>query len=709
MNTREPFLIAQCHVSSLENKLTCAGVEVVLQPKFIELLCVLASRYPDAITREELIEKVWDGNYFVGEKALTNAIWHLRKSFKKLDSSKSYIETLRKTGYRLAVPPTVIPCEEAEDKTFKKMGVLRIKTAYTLTLTALTVILFGQYLLSTGNKAPQVTPALELSGYIESVTSSPGRELFPTVSNDDHFMAYSWRRPGKPTNLYLRDLFSPEQGAQALTNTDFVEGRAIFSHDLQRLYYYRRLKSEKCEIVEHTIATAETKVLANCPTNIATDLDINSQGTELVFISENRNSSTIKTELNIIDLTAAEPTSYKIPCLSMCNIYDESVVFSPDARQLAVSRHSANGSEDLYLIDIASGEARPVTSGFIDIRGIDWHPFKNQLVFSGVKLGERRGYFLNLDSNTVIDTKIKGLSYPEYTNEGSLYFHQWHIDSALMRIETNKSLVSSPFPVLSMHFNMRFADYSEAKNKITFVSNESGSNELWIANPDGTNREQLSNIQGSIYNPVWSNDGRYIAYTAHVEDENRLFIYDFKKVSSKPLHTGFSYHGKLAWGVDSKSLLVSDKAFVYRFSLEGENLGKAIEHPAFYAYETVNQDLIFANQDASQLLIKDYETGVERVLVENINLSNRVGWRVEHARNGHSAKIFYFNVNQGDYRLSFYDVATKQHQDVMRLPERAFSRSSGLTYIPKLDWLIYTAYKSPQIDIKRIKAQYLPD
>ena len=70
--------------------------------------------------------------------------------------------------------------------------------------------------------------------------------------------------------------------------------------------------------------------------------------------------------------------------------------------------------------------------------------------------------------------------------------------------------------------------------------------------------------------------------------------------------------------------------------------------------------------------------------------------------------MFYFNVNQGDYRLSAYNLQTKQHHDVMRLPERAFSRSSGLTYVPKLDWLIYTSYKSPQIDIKRIKAEYLP-
>ncbi|MCQ8879540.1 winged helix-turn-helix domain-containing protein [Pseudoalteromonas shioyasakiensis] len=709
MNTREPFLIAQCKVCLLENKLTCVDMEVVLQPKFIELLCLLASRYPDAITRDELIEKVWDGNHFVGEKALTNAIWHLRKSFKELDPSQSYIETLRKTGYRLMVSPTVTPSVEVKGERTKKVQVFKTKPVYVIALAILIMVALSLYILhSWRTSIPAVQPA-NLSGFIEPVTSSPGRELFPTISNDNHFMVYSWRRPGRPTNLYLRDLFSPEQGVKALTNTEFVEGRAVFSRDLQRLYYYRRLNNQQCEIVEHIIRSAEIKVLANCPTSFATDLDVNSQGTELVFISEVRNVSGKHTVLNILDLTAAKPTTRQIPCLDMCNTYDESVAFSPDATQLVVSRHLPNGNEELYLISVASGEAQPLTSGFIDIRGVDWHPFKNQVVFSGVKLGERRGYVFNLDRGTLTDTKIKGLSYPEYATDGSLYFHQWHIDSALMRIETNKSLVSSPFPILSMHFNMRFADYNRTRNKIAFVSNESGNHELWIANPDGTNREQLSNLQASIYNPIWSYDGRYIAYTAHVDDENKLFIYDFKKLSSTVFATGFKFHGKPAWGADSQSLLVSDKTYVYRFNLEGENLGKAIEQPAYYAFETEQQDVVFANQDASKLLIKDHITGIESVLVADINLSNRFAWYYVHARDGLSEKIFYFNVNQGDYRLSFYDLATKQHQDVMRLPERAFSRSSGLTFIPNLDWLVYTAYKSPQIDIKRIKAQDLPE
>ncbi|KTF12175.1 winged helix-turn-helix domain-containing protein [Pseudoalteromonas sp. H105] len=708
MNTKKPFLLDQCHVSVLENKLTYADVEVVLQPKFIELLSVLASHYPQAITREELIDQVWDGNYFVGEKALTNAIWHLRKSFKELDPNNTYIETLRKKGYRLAIAPSSLEPAELEQKKTALFSPVRV-ALFTLFSAFLASFWASQHWFFVHKEASQITQLLPLTDHIETVTTRPGRELYPAVSNDEHFMAYSWRRPGKPTNLYLRDLFSPEQAMKALTNTDYVEGRTVFSPDFQRLYYYRRITAKACEIVEHTIATGEISVLAPCPASSPTDLDINSAGTELVFISQVPSHGGVKTELNILDLTSDKASIKKIPCSGECHFNDESVIFSPDAKQLVVSRNLPTGSENLYLIDVISGDARVLTSGFVDIRGVAWHPFKSQLVFSAIKQDERRGYFYNLDTHTVTDMKVKGLSYPEFTAKGNLYFHQWYIDSALMRIEVNDSIVSSPFPVLSTHFNMRYADYNEAQNKVAFVSNESGNTELWVANPDGTNREQLSSLQASVYHPVWSYDGRYIAYTANSEGKSQLFIYDFQKqLNSAPLQSGFDSYGKPAWSADNQSVLVSNNGYVYRLNLRGENLGKVIEQPANYAIETVKRDLIFANQSATQLWIKHHDTGEELVLVEAINLSNRFAWHYAQGKGNESDRVFYFNVHQGDYRLSVYDLATKQHRDVMRLPERAFSRSSGLTYIPQLDWLVYTSYKSPQIDIKRIQAEHLP-
>src|SRR5215208_7106489 len=53
--------------------------------------------------------------------------------------------------------------------------------------------------------------------------------------------------------------------------------------------------------------------------------------------------------------------------------------------------------------------------------------------------------------------------------------------------------------------------YSPDGKKIAFVSDRSGSDQLWVANADGSDPLRLSNIPaGSISFPVWTPDGEYI-------------------------------------------------------------------------------------------------------------------------------------------------------------------------------------------------------
>ena len=83
MKFNQAFTIGNCQIIPIEYAIKFDEHEKQsLQPKFIEVLCYLAEHYPRVIPREELIENVWAGNIYVGEKALTNAIWHLRQNLK---------------------------------------------------------------------------------------------------------------------------------------------------------------------------------------------------------------------------------------------------------------------------------------------------------------------------------------------------------------------------------------------------------------------------------------------------------------------------------------------------------------------------------------------------------------------------------------------------------------------------------------------------
>lgn len=71
-----------------------------VEPRIMDVLCSLAERKGEVVTRNELIEQHW-GDQFGGDESLTRAISHLRKTFKIAGAEEPYIETIPKRGYRL--------------------------------------------------------------------------------------------------------------------------------------------------------------------------------------------------------------------------------------------------------------------------------------------------------------------------------------------------------------------------------------------------------------------------------------------------------------------------------------------------------------------------------------------------------------------------------------------------------------------------------
>lgn len=76
------------------------GDEIELTPKEFDLLAMLAERPGSVRTREDIIDQVWDRNWFGPTKTLDVHVSSLRRKL----GHAGWIETVRGVGYRLEVP-----------------------------------------------------------------------------------------------------------------------------------------------------------------------------------------------------------------------------------------------------------------------------------------------------------------------------------------------------------------------------------------------------------------------------------------------------------------------------------------------------------------------------------------------------------------------------------------------------------------------------
>ncbi len=75
--------------------------------KVMAVLNCLSERPGEVVTKEELFERVWEG-VFTTDEALATVVYELRKALDDDARCPRYVETIRKRGYRLIAPVSIL-------------------------------------------------------------------------------------------------------------------------------------------------------------------------------------------------------------------------------------------------------------------------------------------------------------------------------------------------------------------------------------------------------------------------------------------------------------------------------------------------------------------------------------------------------------------------------------------------------------------------
>ena len=190
-----------------------------------------------------------------------------------------------------------------------------------------------------------------------------------------------------------------------------------------------------------------------------------------------------------------------------------------------------------------------------------------------------------------------------------------------------------------------------------------------------------------------------IAFTANNGQESRLYVLDVLTSQLTQVNSELNYYGKARWSQDNKALYSVSSGDVYRIDI-ASGATRRITNGSHAVEIAHNQLIVYKRGSGFWQVNLNGEVVNEALLIEDLALANSTGWHVTNEG------IYYFKVRGYDYRLSFYDFNNKQDKDVLRVPERAFSRSRGMSFVPSKQWLLFTGYESPQVDIKRMRKDF---
>ena len=106
---KEPVLIGELLVDFGKRRATLAGEPLELSRKEFDLLSELVRNAGRVVSREDLMARVWDENWFGSTKTLDTHVGWLRRKLGEDSASPRYLHTVRGVGFRFSSAEEISP------------------------------------------------------------------------------------------------------------------------------------------------------------------------------------------------------------------------------------------------------------------------------------------------------------------------------------------------------------------------------------------------------------------------------------------------------------------------------------------------------------------------------------------------------------------------------------------------------------------------
>ena len=509
-----PFVLDSAKRALLRN-----GEPQALTPKSFDLLLLLVEYRERVVSKDELLQSLWP-DAFIEESNLTQQIFLVRRALNGEPEGPEYIATIPRRGYRFVGGIS----ERQEEITTGDAPAPTLRTRiprFWVGGALVGALVFSAFLarwtftnLQGGAENSRIIPVVALAGV----------QGFPSISPDGNFVAFAWTGPQNagPADIWVKAVEG--EALRQLTATSDSEASPVWSPDGRQIAFLRNLQGV---FVMSSLGGAERKVAGS--------------GSMLGWTPDSRT-------LLVRDRVGNEPFGILQIDLETgkrrqltrapSGIGDWTFDVSPDGTMLAFIRYERPGVSDVYVAPMVGGNPRPRTNWGRSISRVVWTPDGEELIYAVAEAGGDQALFRIPANGRRPERGRRALHVsaggPSLSRERSGQFTRLAFISG--RQDVGLRLVDLAAPRKGEMFQNveRFADstriespgsFSRHGDRIAFISDRSGSLNVWLANLDGSGLRQLTSFTAAdVLVGNWSVDGRQLVIDASVNGNSDLYM-----------------------------------------------------------------------------------------------------------------------------------------------------------------------------------------
>jgi Tol biopolymer transport system component len=530
-------------------------------------------------------------------------------------------------------------------------------------------------------------------------SSLPGRESDPDFSPDGNQLAFTWDGgENGQVDVYVKLIGAGPP--LRLTQDPANEASPVWAPDGRSIAFIRSGQTGDTLLIIPSLGGPERKVF----TNNGPLYSVNwSPDGKWLAVADGGGGG--------IAMISVETGEKRMVTKQPAPSYDLRPAFSPDGRQLAFVRD--NGK--IYLTAVTGGGEKKLAADIGLITRLAWTADRGEIIFDSGLTGNWTLWRMPSSGGEpeALFSEREVYSLPAISRTGrQVAIVERHYDTDIRRLQLPTAIPTSDNASVSMSGRSggrieikgeamsRFItsqrqeenpQFSPDGKKIAFVSNRSGSLDLWVCASDGGSPRQLTQAgEATAGSPRWSPDSRRLVYDSNLDAHGDLFMIDAEGGAPRRLTTESSSDILPNWSRDGAWIyFCSDRGGnrqIWKMPSAGGPASQLTRKGGFEAVEAPDGKTLYYSKGYTDGLWTVPSTGGEEHPVAE--LAEAGYWRSwTMTQDG-----IYFVARTGSAPprpLKFFSFATRRVTQIGTVDKDPLRWVPGLAISPDGRWLLY--------------------